>query len=382
MPDDREEMQRRRDREEMEARGRVGAMFIIFFFLVVIPAWVFVGWYFLGLFRTTPLKGTKHPNKTGNSTNGTDAPKVTVALRWWVYQHPPTNTSRFSQEEEAFRKKREEVAKRVADMEAWYIEYFENWYALGGFDSPELLGGRFYSTFLQPTSSMWMVDGPRLTQKQAVSPPSDIVQQKVGALLHLCVANSTDCNPRIFGHLHYGADPNKYYDVRNAIFLSKRDGFVRVFVIDVARSKLDIDGSSDDFETLALFNSEKPLTDSAWHVDPDYPDTEDAMEVTVSLFKNSTIVYDGFFPPILSYLHGAMDGMIGLRFTEFVGVIHPPIVGAEVPEVGLVHGDTHVFFTKEKMASKKVRAVVPPGESGSLDPVGSEKAIVNSKDEF
>jgi hypothetical protein len=375
-----EEMERRH-RAEIEARGRIGAMFIFFFFLVALPAWVFVGWYFLGLFRTTPLKGTKHPNKTANSTNGTDVARVEVKPRWWVYQHPPTNTSRIGPEEEAYRKKREEIAKKQAEKEDWLVRFFEIWYATARIGSPDLLGEGFFSGFIDATASSRMLEGRGMKTELAIIPPSESVLAKSMGWIQSCLSASNKCDSRVFGHLHYGDDSDKYYDVRNSVFVSIQDGFIRLIVIDVARLGQKLDGSPEDVSVaLGLFNTENPLTDEAWHVDPLYPDTEDAMELSDATFKKSTMVYDKTFPPILNFLNQAMDGMLGLRFTELVGLIQPPNGGSDIPEVKLVHGDTHVMYTKIRQAKKKTFVVESANVADQPDRgVGIESI---KKDEF
>jgi hypothetical protein len=378
MPEDREEVQRRRDRDEMEARGRVGAMFIMFFFLVAIPAWVFVGWYFLGLFRTTPLKGTKHPNKTVNSTNGTDTTQVTVAPRWWVYQHPPTNTSRIGPEEEAYRKKREEMDREFARAQKKYITNFEIWYGVAHGKSPELIGGSFFTEFLNGVFEARMPAGRRYKTSQMNVPPSTAILIKTRDMIDVCVADPTACGSRILGHLHYGDNPDIYYDSRNAFFVFKGDDFVRVFVIDIIRLPAGFgDTPVDPSPLIALIESEHPSTDEAWCVDPEYPESEDAMSVDTATFKESKMIYEEPYNAILNFLHAATDGILGLRFTEVVGKLDHTINDQGARRVKILHSDASSVMVKERKTKVKLPASSP---GHSVDP--NLSAERTGKDEF
>jgi hypothetical protein len=373
MPEDREEVQRRRDREEMEARGRVGAMFIIFFFLVLIPAWVFVGWYFLGLFRTTPLKGTKHPNKTANSTNGTDVARVEVKPRWWVYQHPPTNTSRYGPEEEAYRKKREALAKAQAEFDSWYIRSFEGWYMEDAMQSPDLLGGAFLADFVFGFFKMGIPQEKRYKPIVKSIPPSTLLLDKCRDIISRCLSDALHCAPIVLGHLHYGEAPDVYYQARNAFFVSRQNTFVRLFVIDLVRLQSNPDGSVPDLvQMLRLLESENPLTDGAWIVDQEYPDSEDRMSINIATFSASTKIYDEFFPPILNFLHQEREGIFGIRFTEVIGKFTPSVgvsgslnvSPSAVPNVEISHGDSTVLFVAERRKKADLTAKQPANGEG------------------
>jgi hypothetical protein len=371
-----EEMERRH-RAEMEARGRTGAMFIIFFFLVAIPAWVFVAWYFLGLFRTTPLKGTKHPNKTANTTNGTDVARVEVRPRWWVYQHPPTNTSRIGPEEEAYRKKREKEAEDYALAQERYVINFERWYGSVGDVSEGLMGRMFSENFLTGVFEGRMPFGKQFKISQEYTQPSVPVLSKCRNIIEACLTNPTACDSHIYGHLHYGDNPEIYYEARNAFFVFKGASFVRVFVIDVIRLPTQFgDNPVNPQPLVALMESEHPSTDEAWLVDPEYPESEDAMGVDDTVFKDSKIKYDAPFNAILNYLNVAMDGVLGLRFSEVLGIMSPAIEEMESSKVELVHSDTSIMTLKERKRKEQRSATTSEVMTGD---VGVER---KNKDEF
>jgi hypothetical protein len=337
-----EEERRRQAEEDRETCGKIAFVLVVAWFFVGVPLMMFGGRFHYGLFRTEPIKGLKYPGNTTNSTNGT----VAVKPRFWVYQHEVTNTSFYSPAEEAYRKQRAEIAELHATRDKTYITMFEAWEAQVHLREPKLVGDSFFSRLVLFLFREGIPSPDLITKRLSVEPrPEQLDAAK--SIVKECLADRRACESRIFGHLHYGEDSNYYYDSRNGIFISKQESFVRVFLIDVARLGSAPDGSFSDIKnSIDLFHSEKPLTNEAWVVDPEFPETQDMMEIHNSAFKTSKRIYDPFYLPILNFLRLEIDGVIGVRFVEFIGLVRPPLDTPDQVELDLLHGQTRMLFVE------------------------------------
>jgi hypothetical protein len=323
-------------------------IFLILYFVVGVPLWMWYSSTYLGGFRTEMKKGARMPVE-GAAENVTNS---TQAERNWVYYHDQPNSTIYSPQEQKYRDERKALLKRQADKTMAYISKFENWYEDSSVNDAAPVGDTLFSEFIRNWVNVGKPNKAYAYQySSGVSGEEELA--KLEEISVACLNSDEACKPQVYGHLHYGEHVEKgYYDARNAVFMFKSSDSVRTFSLDVA--KLGFDSNmhvSDVDKILPVFLSENPLTDEAWVVDPKFPEDSSAMGSNNQTFVDSTFTYEKYFVELLNFMHDEMDGVIGVRFTELM------VVRDLERRTRLQHGVRHTLILKnpeQREESKKI----------------------------
>jgi hypothetical protein len=322
-------------------------IFVILYFVVGVPLWMWYSSTYLGGFRTEMKKGARRPVE-GAADNVTNS---TQSERSWVYLHDQLNNTRYSPEQLKYMEARAAIEKRQSSEEQALITFFEGWYEDAQRDSPESLADTLVSDVLEGWFSMRTPGKNDAVAFHTTDLGSDL-RARIEKSMMECWNSDTACESRIYGHLHYGEDDKLYYDARNAQFFSKHASFVRVILIDVVQPVRNLEGVPHRVaEILPVFYSEHPLTDEAWVVDHLHPDDESLVELNTDRSEYSTIDYTEFYPEMVNYIHSKVDGAMGIRISEVIGVQESG------PSLRFVYYPTQVIILEESK-----QATVQEGE--------------------
>lgn len=290
-----------------------------------------------GYFRREPKKGTPHPHH----------PPEKRVPRWWVYQHPQPKKDNLTDAERAYKEMREANEERKRSLYYRLVKSMQ-----GVMKGIRLDGEYLIDDHIATVAESWFLQNlDRLELDVSIEKvlPSASMVNRMTELIKSCMTHPTNCQVHVSSHLHEGDDADDtdmYFTVFTGIFpTNSTNGVVRVFQVDIARFGTSKTGEPADVrKVVPLFLEEMPLTDEAWTVNPKYPDVEEPLQAEfrdLKIKENDGSLAVLPFPDTLKALTNFMfdhiDDPLGLRFTEFVGIMK------DAENFSVMHTRTNVY---------------------------------------